>query len=114
MIKYLVNGEVVSEKEFDSMLEDSVNKYYDEDRFAEYLDETYPEITVMGLHFNASQIVRECDPIAFRCERGNFLSDKLEEVKNEVECRDHIEIGGDEFSIEWVDDDDEEGEEAGE
>ena len=113
MIKYLVNGEEMSEKEFDSRLEDSVNDYYDEDKFAEYLDETYPEeITVMGLHFSTSQIVRECDPTAFRCERANFLSDKLEEVKDEVECRGYIEIDGNEFSIEDIDE--EEGEAAGE
>ena len=110
MIKYLVNGEEMSKKEFYGRMEDCVNDYYDEEKYAEYLDETYDdEIEVMGLHFSTSQIVRNCDPTAFRCGRANFLSDKLEEAVDEVECHD-IEIGGDEFSIEWVDDDDDDDE----
>ncbi len=108
MIKYLVNGEEMSEKEFYGKLEDCVDDYYDEDKYAEYLDETYDdEIEVAGLHFSASQIVRNCDPTAFRCGRANFTSEKLEEAVDDVECRGYVEIGSDEFSIEDVEDEEE-------
>ena len=116
MIKYLVNGEELNVKEFDSRLEDSVNKHC-ADIFDDYLDSMNEDengvsimIEVCGLHFNASQIISECDPTAYRCLLANFCSEELEKAKDELDCSDCILVGDDEFSIEWVDDDDDEAE----
>ena len=38
-----------------------------EERFAQSLDETEELVTVVGLTFDPSRVVRELDPIAFRC-----------------------------------------------
>ena len=111
MIKYLVNGEELNEKEFDSRLEDSINKYC-EGIFDDYLDnmsgnEDDALIEVCGLHFSASQIISECDPTAYRCLFANFTSEELEKAKDELECSDYIVVGDDEFSVEYIDDEDE-------
>jgi len=39
----------------------------DEDEFSDFLDEIYEPVDVAGMTFNVSTILKECDPIAFRC-----------------------------------------------
>ena len=37
-----------------------------EKQFNEMLDESYP-IEMMGIHFDASRVLKEIDPTAYRC-----------------------------------------------
>ena len=39
----------------------------DEEKICQLLDESYPEVKIGQLTFSPSQIVKECDPVAFRC-----------------------------------------------
>ena len=52
------------------------------DRFDEMLDECYPEYSMGWITFTPSQILRECDPIAYRIalsEYEDFFSEEEEE-----------------------------------
>lgn len=42
-----------------------------EEKYAEALDED-GTVTVAGLEFDPSRVVRECDPIAFQCGANDY------------------------------------------
>lgn len=67
MVQYMVNDE-----RFDDY--DSAEEYV-----TEMIDELYGAVEVAGLTFDPSQILRECDPVAWRC----ILSDEIEEVEDD-------------------------------
>ena len=48
-------------------------------QFEDYLDDSYGRIEICGQVFFASDILRECDPIAFRVYQSDFES----EMENE-------------------------------
>lgn len=43
--------------------------------FEEMLDELYPTFKIGELTFYASQILKACDPIAYRIELADYLND---------------------------------------
>lgn len=106
MTKYLIDDEVVSEKEFDERLEEEVNDYV-ENNYDDILDECYPSYKMCGIEFYASQILRECDPVAYRCDLVDEQSYKLEEARDELEYGEFV-INGITFEI--VEEDEEEDE----
>ena len=69
-----------------------------EDEFDEMLDEIESEVTVCGMTFYPSDILKSCDPIAYRiskseyesnydlddCEEYNDLKDELESLEDEL------------------------------
>lgn len=69
MTQYMVNDE-----RFDDY--DSAEEYV-----TEMIDELYGAVEVAGLTFDPSQILRQCDPIAWRC----ILADEIEEVEDDEE-----------------------------
>jgi hypothetical protein len=42
--------------------------------FEDYLNDAYPKVTIAGIVFFPSDILRECDPIAFRVYQSDFES----------------------------------------
>jgi hypothetical protein len=42
--------------------------------FCELIDECNPEVSVGTLTFNPSDVLRNCDPIAFHCELVDWIS----------------------------------------
>jgi hypothetical protein len=48
------------------------------DRFDEMLDELYPEYSMGWITFTPSQILRECDPIAYRIALSEFEEEEEE------------------------------------
>jgi hypothetical protein len=53
------------------------------DLFDEYLDEVYGTFDVCGITFKASDIMKNCDPVAYRCYQADFRS--FDEVCSEDE-----------------------------
>ena len=49
--------------------------------FEDYLNDSYGRIEICGTVFFASDILRECDPIAFRAYQSDFES--MNEENNE-------------------------------
>ena len=44
------------------------------DALDEFLDECYPPVVIAGITFDASRILFELDPIAYRCTVADFES----------------------------------------
>lgn len=51
-----------------------------EDLYEETLDEVYDDVKIGELTFSAGDIVRNLDPIAFRCGVSDWLSQEFEEI----------------------------------
>lgn len=75
------------QKELDNFEVEVSDEQYDE-----FLDECYEEFKIGYLTFSPSQILSECDPIAYRCGKGDY-EDSLEkedqpeymEIESEIE-----------------------------
>jgi hypothetical protein len=53
------------------------------DRFDEMLNEVYPEYSMGWVSFTPAQILKECDPIAYRIALSEFEDFFQEEEKEE-------------------------------
>ena len=54
-------------------------EYVIEERFAEMLDELYPETVIAGMTYDTARALREVDPVAYRCALSEYKDD-YEEV----------------------------------
>ena len=45
-----------------------------ESEFDDFLDECYESVTVAGMEFYASDILKSCDPVAYRCAKNDYDS----------------------------------------
>ena len=50
--------------------------------FDEALDESWGTFKIADMTFYPSQILKECDPIAYRCSLSDIESDYLESLEN--------------------------------
>ena len=67
-----------------------------ESEYDEFLDEVEGSVTVAGMEFYASDILKSCDPVAYRCGKAdyesNFDLDNCEEyndLQDELEALEH-------------------------
>ena len=51
-----------------------------DDLFDEWLDEAYESVEIAGTTIDPSQILKECDPIAYRVARADWMDDLYVEV----------------------------------
>ena len=47
----------------------------DEDQFNEFLDDVEQSVTIYGIEFYPSDILKNCDPIAYRCGKSDYEAD---------------------------------------
>jgi len=50
--------------------------------FCEMLDEIYPEVKMGELTFYPSQILKSCDPVAYRLELTDYLDDLSDKMND--------------------------------
>jgi hypothetical protein len=50
--------------------------------FDQFLNDTYEEITILGITFSPAKVLLECDPIAYRIYCQDFI-DEQEKENNE-------------------------------
>lgn len=62
-----------------------ISEYNAEKMFREYLDDCFPSYKIGDLEYFPSQILEECDPIAFRCEFNDWLDAEELEIGEEEE-----------------------------
>lgn len=61
--------------------------------YVDYLDEIYPEdVTICGMSMSQARILKECDPVAFRCGLGDYESELQSELEEAIENEDDSEI----------------------
>lgn len=99
MVKYLINSEEVSKDEFYKSLEEEVEIAYDEKVFDDSLDDICDPVKVLGYTFNASSVLKELDPTAYRCELADWRDQYLSESIDEVESKGSLTLDNVTFEI---------------
>ena len=106
MTKYLIDCEEFERDEFQRNLEAAIYDYT-ERNYDDELDETYQDYEIMGLSFSASQVLKECDPIAYRCGLNDLADSELREANRQLETRGEYSVGGKTFAVEETDEEEE-------
>jgi hypothetical protein len=61
--------------------------------FIEFINETNPEVTICGLTFSPGNILKEMDPVTFRCMKNDYISmleDENENLSIQIDDISHI------------------------
>ena len=70
-----------------------------ENEFDEYLDEVEGRVTVAGMGFYPSDILKSCDPVAYRCAKNDYESNyDLDDVEEYNDLKDELELLEDRLS----------------
>ena len=56
-----------------------------QESFEQYLDDVHPEVTIAGITFSASRVLREMDPIGFQVSMSDYADNMDIEVCEEHE-----------------------------
>lgn len=99
MKKYFLNEEEITEEEFNKQLEGCIAEYID-NNYDDLLDEDNEEYQIGYLTFSASDVLKNCDPVAYRCGKNDYESSLLEDAQYELENYGSYEINGDTFEEE--------------
>ncbi len=72
-------------------LKDELENFDQEEQFKESLDE-WQHIEIAGIDFAPSEILKECDPIAYSCSLSDYedegrsdLEDRIRDLKYQIE-----------------------------
>lgn len=66
--------------------------------YVDYLDEIYGDVEVCGQTFGSGDLLRDADPVAFRCGKSDYESEIQSELESQL-------CGGDSADIEFIDGD---------
>ena len=62
-----------------------------DEEYDEFLDEVSGSVTVAGMEFYASDILKSCDPIAYRCGKNDYESNfDLDDCEEYNELKDEL------------------------
>lgn len=97
-----INQEIeMLESKIDSIKVDIENKQSEinsfeyeisESDFDEFLDDTEQSVNVCGMGFYPSDILKSCDPIAYRCSKADHESNyDLDDVEEYTDLKDELE-----------------------
>lgn len=106
MTKYLIDWEEVSQDEFQRKLEEAIYDYVD-GHYDDMLDETHQDYEIGDLTFSASQVLKECDPTAYRCMLNDAVDSELREANYLLDVEGSYSVEDTTFSIEETDDEEE-------
>lgn len=71
---------------------DSFEYSITDDEYDEFLDEIEGSVTVAGMEFQASDILKSCDPVAYRCAKSDFESNyDLDDCEEYNDLKDELE-----------------------
>lgn len=75
-ITKLESSIVIKQSEITSKQSEIDNFEYEcsDDEFSDWIDSIYPEVTIGSLTFSPSDIMKELDPIAYRCGKSDYES----------------------------------------
>ena len=70
-----------------------------ESEFDEFLDEVDSSVVIYGMEFLPSDILKSCDPVAYRCAKNDFESDyDLDNCEEYKDLKDELEALEDQLS----------------
>ena len=90
-----LENEISSLKDEISLKEQEIDNFEYEcsdDEYDNFLDQIYPEIKIGSLTFYPSQVIKECDPVAYRCAKSDYESDyDLDECEEYADLKADLE-----------------------
>lgn len=98
-MKYLVDGIEMQELEFWSEFSNIIQDYVDEN-LDDFIDEENEMVSIGSLTYYPSQVLKDCDPIAYRCYGDDLHNHFYCDFKYELEHYGEVEINGTTFIIE--------------
>ena len=89
LAKWLVNGNEYYDayRAAEAILDNADSSYYDD-----MLDEVYGDVKIGCGTYYASNVLKEVDPIAYRCGRTDWECSVIEDVQYELEAMEHGEV----------------------
>ena len=70
-----------------------------ESEYDDFLDEVEGSVTVAGMEFYPSDILKSCDPVAYRCAKNDYESNyDLDDVEEYNDLKDELELLEDRLS----------------
>ena len=71
---------------------DSFEYEISEPDFDEFLDDVEESVTICGIEFYPSDILKSCDPIAYRCAKSDYESNyDLDDVEEYCDLKEELE-----------------------
>lgn len=71
---------------------DSFEYEISESDFDEFLDDVEDSVIIAGITFYPSDILKSCDPVAYRCAKGDYESNvDLDDVEEYNDLKDELE-----------------------
>lgn len=71
---------------------DSFEYEVSEDAFDEFLDDVEESVIIAGITFYPSDILKNCDPVAYRCSKADYESSyDLDDVEDYNNLKDELE-----------------------
>ena len=104
MKKYFVNDDLREKNEFWDLLNEAIENEV-EWNLDDLIDEENEEIHVGSLVYSPSQVLRECDPVAYRCYGDDLINYFYEDDKYELERGCEVLRDSTTFRIEEEDED---------
>ena len=63
-----------------------------DDEFSDWIDSIYLEVSIGSLTFSPSEVMKELDPIAYRCSKSDYESDyDLDDCEEYTDLKDELE-----------------------
>lgn len=98
MRTFIIDEEQYEGAEFLRQLEDTIRENI-EAHYDDLLDVSYRDVKIGACTFTASQILKNCDPTAYRCGIDDYVNSDLEDAQNELERGRSYEVEGRIFRI---------------
>lgn len=70
-----ITREIAEERGYECYDDDNIEELY-----SEFLDEAHGSVSVAGLEYETSDVLKEVDPTAFRCGCVDWRGEEFEEV----------------------------------
>lgn len=99
MKKYYVNDVEVDEDEFEQRLYQAVEDETSEDEFDDELDATIDPMTIGYIEFYPSQVLYNCDLVAYNIGYREYLDNKVESYADQLQALGYVEVGEDCFEV---------------
>lgn len=101
MSKFLIDEVEVSENEFWSKLDSAIEDYCEEN-FADWLDDVYDEVEIMGISYPFSEVLEKVDYVLYREVFRDYMGSEHNNIQSEIGTTDGYTLNGLLFRVKEV------------
>lgn len=105
--KFIIDGDELEESKFWDWLREDIRESVEEN-YDDLIDDGYETFKIGYCEFTASEILKNCDPVAYRCGIDDFVDSELSDAQSELDRYGRYDAGKRVYEI--VEEDEEEDE----